>query len=108
MTDKKMKKIHTSSITLIYMCNICLDEVSQPLDSIVDIGTAICPECGDDMQLQHYVLMNEEDSVVTSDLCPICGQLVSLLNDETKDGRLVASCGDAFTKEQWGSYVSNF
>ena len=33
-------------------------------------------------------------------LCPICGERVEL-NGETKDGRLVGSCGDAFTRNQW-------
>lgn len=33
-------------------------------------------------------------------LCPICGDLVYLLG-ETKDGRLVGSCHDAFWMKQW-------
>lgn len=35
-----------------------------------------------------------------SDLCPVCGILTEII-DTTKDGRLIGSCGDAFTKEQW-------
>ena len=35
------------------------------------------------------------------DLCPICGALISLRHDTTKDGRLIGSCGDAFTIRQW-------
>jgi len=33
-------------------------------------------------------------------LCPICGEFVYLVG-ETKDGRLVGSCKDAFTQSQW-------
>lgn len=35
-------------------------------------------------------------------LCPICGKLIGLRGGEvTTDGRLIGSCGDAFTKAQW-------
>lgn len=34
------------------------------------------------------------------DLCPICGKEISITG-ETKDGKLIGSCGDAFTREQW-------
>ncbi len=33
-------------------------------------------------------------------LCPICGRHVSLTG-KTTDGRLIGSCRDAFTQEQW-------
>lgn len=33
-------------------------------------------------------------------LCPICGERISLTG-RTTDGRLIGSCGDAFTREQW-------
>ncbi len=35
-----------------------------------------------------------------SDLCPVCGEHVTLTG-ETTDGRLIGSCGDAFTRERW-------
>lgn len=34
------------------------------------------------------------------DLCPICGEPV-FITGRTKDGRLIGSCGDAFTDKQW-------
>jgi len=34
------------------------------------------------------------------DLCPICGEEI-YITGRTKDGRLIGSCGDAFTDEQW-------
>jgi ribosomal protein S27AE len=37
---------------------------------------------------------------LTEKLCPVCGVLVKL-QDHTKDGRLVGTCGDAFTMNQW-------
>jgi hypothetical protein len=33
-------------------------------------------------------------------LCPICGVNVTL-NGETTDGRLIGTCGDAFTETRW-------
>ncbi len=35
-------------------------------------------------------------------LCPICGEKIVLMPGETKDGRLIGSCGDAFTEKQFG------
>ncbi len=35
-----------------------------------------------------------------SDLCPVCGEHVTLTG-ETTDGRLIGSCGDAFTRKRW-------
>ena len=35
-----------------------------------------------------------------SDLCPVCGESVKLTG-HTKDGRLIGSCGDAFTQVRW-------
>lgn len=34
------------------------------------------------------------------DLCPVCGKEVHITG-WTKDGRIVGSCGDAFTVEAW-------
>ena len=35
-------------------------------------------------------------------LCPICGERVQVSGSKvTDDGRLIASCSDAFTIEQW-------
>jgi len=34
-------------------------------------------------------------------LCPICGEDVSLTGRVTTNGRLIATCGDAFTVKQW-------
>jgi hypothetical protein len=44
-----------------------------------------------------------EPEAVESDLCPICGDTVTLKETRTKDGRLIGSCGDAFTSAQWNS-----
>ena len=34
-------------------------------------------------------------------LCPICGEDVGLTGGITMNGRLIATCGDAFTAKQW-------
>lgn len=38
----------------------------------------------------------------TFDHCPICGQIITLTDQQTTDGRLIGTCGDAFTAKQWG------
>ena len=47
-----------------------------------------------------YCLKGPDDVAHTSDLCPVCGDTVSII-DVTLDERLVGSCGDAFTVEAW-------
>ena len=34
-------------------------------------------------------------------LCPICGETIRLTQYRTTNGRLIGTCGDAFTIEQW-------
>lgn len=36
-----------------------------------------------------------------ANLCPICGKAISLVPGKTLDGRMIGSCGDAFTIKQW-------
>ena len=36
-------------------------------------------------------------------LCPVCGEKIHLTANKTVDGRLIGSCMDAFTEEQWMS-----
>ena len=35
------------------------------------------------------------------DICPVCGESIYLRHGQTKDGRLIGSCGDTFTQSQW-------
>lgn len=35
-------------------------------------------------------------------LCPICGEKIKIIG-ETKDGRFIGSCNDAFTADQWSA-----
>jgi hypothetical protein len=48
------RPVPVDSVTLLYYCPDCDTEVSQPLSEIVQNGTAVCPECEGDMQLQEY------------------------------------------------------
>lgn len=34
-------------------------------------------------------------------LCPICGERIRLTGQHTSNGRLIGTCGDAFTLRQW-------
>lgn len=36
------------------------------------------------------------------DLCPVCGEYV-YIDGRTKHGKLIGSCGDAFSQESWES-----
>ena len=38
---------------------------------------------------------------LASGLCPICGENISLTDTITSNGRLVGTCGDAFTLASW-------
>ena len=35
-------------------------------------------------------------------LCPVCGEMVQITG-QTADGRLIGSCGDAFSKAAWAA-----
>ncbi len=73
ITDKKVnrntnmeKTIKTSSVFLQYVCvnescGCCSKQEihEQPLVDIVDVGTLICPECGDDMGLLDEAIVEE-------------------------------------------------
>jgi hypothetical protein len=43
---------------------------------------------------------DQEDEDDDGGLCPICGERVTLTG-KTTDGRLIGSCGDAFTQARW-------
>lgn len=34
-------------------------------------------------------------------LCPVCGEGIEATDERTADGRLIGSCGDAFSDEAW-------
>lgn len=40
------------------------------------------------------------EAMAHCDLCPICGEHITIIG-ETKNGRLIGSCHDAFTQKQW-------
>lgn len=46
------------------------------------------------------ILKQSAKRMVEQNLCPICGEKVYICG-KTKDGRIYATCGDAFTFEQW-------
>lgn len=58
-----MKRILVSSIVLGWTCSKCSVYSEQPLEDIVTVGTAICPNCGDDMELEEKVKVNESFGV---------------------------------------------
>ena len=58
-TIKKNNTIPVSKITLLWSCTECKVQAEQPLGEIVEAGTAICPECGEDMELYDDVLVGE-------------------------------------------------
>lgn len=46
--------IRVDRIILDYRCEKCNETGQQLLSDIVEVGTAICPECGDDMELDEF------------------------------------------------------
>lgn len=55
MENAKMETIKVARITLLYTCHPCNERASQALGQIIESGTAICPECDNDMQLDDSV-----------------------------------------------------
>lgn len=49
------RQIHVNNIILRYKCKECKEIAEQYLCEIVEAGTAICPECDDDMELEEFV-----------------------------------------------------
>ncbi len=45
--------------------------------------------------------VDDGDAEQNTGLCPICGQSIHLTGRVTTNDRLIGSCGDAFTVEQW-------
>ena len=48
------RKIRVDKIILNYTCENCKETGEQFLCDIVEVGTAICQECGDDMELDEF------------------------------------------------------
>lgn len=42
----------------------------------------------------------EDERADASGLCPVCGERITV-SGETTDGRLIGTCGDAFTRKRW-------
>jgi hypothetical protein len=57
----------------------------------------------EDESYDDYTDDEDDDAPPAGDegLCPICGQEVRLTRTVTTNGRWTATCGDAFTPEQW-------
>ncbi len=58
--EMKSNHIAVSRITLLYTCHPCNESASQELGQITESGTAICPDCGNDMQLDEFVELESE------------------------------------------------
>ncbi len=69
--DTTIISIPTHQIDLGYTCGECETEASQPLADIVSVGTLICPECGNDMELDTSatVALAAGEFIVTVDGC---------------------------------------
>jgi hypothetical protein len=63
-----------------------------------------CTRCGGEGRLPFVPLYDQPcvscSYIGPQMLCPICGDSVEL-DGTTKDGRLIGTCGDAFTRERW-------
>jgi len=79
-------------------CESC-DEPTERWHECVDCGAVVCPCCAFARASDDYSC-EACSGAIDDDRCPICGEHVTLTG-ETTDGRLIGSCGDAFTREQW-------
>jgi len=50
-----MQKIRVDKIVLNWRCEECNETAQQHLCNIVEVGTAICPECDNDMELEEFI-----------------------------------------------------
>lgn len=57
------RKIRVDKITLNYKCEKCEETAQQYLCDIVEVGTAICPECGEDMNLDDFATEDDCNAV---------------------------------------------
>ena len=54
-TQKTPKLVPVEKVVILYACPECKATAEQPLDEIVQSGTAVCTECDCDMELQDNV-----------------------------------------------------
>jgi hypothetical protein len=68
-------------------------EIQDFIDSLI----------GEDEMVTPYMLRDEEGKLLPAEerrSCPICGERITITGTTT-DGRLIGSCKDAFTRQQW-------
>ena len=49
------KKVSADKVTLFWDCPECNESQKGLLTDIIEVGVPICPGCGDDMELQEFV-----------------------------------------------------
>lgn len=57
-----MATVKTRDVTLSYVCHEHGITLDQPLSDIVEAGTLICPEDGEDMELADEVTIEQEET----------------------------------------------
>lgn len=58
-------KIQPDKTTLIWQCPVCFHEASSFANSLVEAGTAVCPDCDCDMILDHVEVETERTMTAT-------------------------------------------
>jgi DNA-directed RNA polymerase subunit RPC12/RpoP len=53
-------RVKVESITLLYTCPVCEEKFRQPLSEIVGAGTAVCPDCDYDCDLEDEVWVDSD------------------------------------------------
>lgn len=56
------QKIKTDSVTLIWVCPECKEKCSGALTDIVTSGTAVCPDCDVDCELDDEIEVDDDES----------------------------------------------
>lgn len=52
-------------------------------------------------QIRDLVYVPNAGNLPKCGLCPICGESIHLTGQLSTDGRIIGSCGDAFTTARW-------
>jgi putative intracellular protease/amidase len=95
MKSSPYKEMTTEDFNRI-LSEVMDEENSSDLLAIGGVYEAVAEHFNNEV-LNRWLAEQEENG---RKLCPICGAMVSLTG-ETTDGRLIGSCKDAFTAEQW-------
>lgn len=85
------RKIQIDKITLHYRCDECDAIAEQPLEEITTVGTAICPICGRDMELDEFATIITENNTTVEEMLEAAMEVIDHLGRANWSGRQQAA-----------------